>query len=210
MTGDKEFKRVFSGKGRTTYNHDILDGPTVYGFVQYPSIAAGALYLTGLFARQDWMRVTGRLWMEGLAYSGITVMGLRYITGRYRPSYSDDPWKYTWFQPKGDTESFPSGHTVVAFATSTVLAERIDSWWARVILYSVAALTGYTRIRNSQHWFSDVFVGALLGFGSGYYVVHREKERNTESMEDKKGKKGGERGLSIYPSFNGIGLIYRF
>jgi PAP2 superfamily protein len=210
MATDKEFRKLISDTGRTTYNHDILDGPTVYGFVQYPSMAAGALYLTGLFARNDWMRVTGRLWMEGLVYSGVTVMGMRYITGRYRPSYSDDPWKYTWFQPKGDTESFPSGHTVVAFATSTVLAERIDSWWARAILYPVAILTGYTRMRNSQHWLSDIVVGALLGFGSGYFVVHREKERYTEATEDKKGKKGGERGLSVYPSFRGIGLTYRF
>src|SRR5437667_1827752 len=47
MAADKEFKGLVSGEGRTTYNHDILDGPTAYGFVQYPSIAAGTLYLTG-------------------------------------------------------------------------------------------------------------------------------------------------------------------
>lgn len=89
MTTDKEIKKLVSGEFRTTYNHDILDGPTAYGFVQYPSMAAGALYLTGLLARQDWMRVTGRLWMEGLAYSGLTVMGLRYVlagTARFIPT----------------------------------------------------------------------------------------------------------------------------
>lgn len=210
MAADKDLKEIISGSGRKTYNHDILDGPTAYGFVQYPSIAAGALYLTGLFARNDWMRITGRLWAEGLAYSGITVMGMRYITGRARPSNTDDQWKYTWFQTKGDTESFPSGHTVVAFATSTVLAERIDEWWARAILYPAAILTGYTRMRNDQHWFSDIFVGALLGFGSGFWVVHRERERYIEETEDKNGKKGGEKGFHFYPSLNGIRLVYKF
>lgn len=128
MAADKSVKSQISVTTRKTYNRDILDVPTLYGFVQYPSAAAAVLYTIGLFGRDNEVRTVARLWMEGLAFGGTTVMGLRYLLGRYRPSYSDDPWKYTWFQTKGDTQAMPSGHTVVAFTTSAVFAEYIDSW----------------------------------------------------------------------------------
>jgi membrane-associated phospholipid phosphatase len=136
-------------------------------------------------------------------------MGLRYLLGRTRPfsSIKDSQYEFTWLQSRGDTQSFPSGHTVVAFATSTILAEKIDTWWARVVLYGFAALTGYARLYNDQHWLSDVIFGAALGYGSAKYVLKREEER--ENIQKKKLKnKGG--GFSLYPSFNGIGLSYTF
>jgi membrane-associated phospholipid phosphatase len=205
MIPDKEIKKQAGRNTTGTYNNDFWDIPTAYGFVQYPSIFAGTIYAAGLISNNDDVRITGRLLLESLAYSGITVMLARYAFGRYRPYYSDDPWKYTWFQPKNDTQSFPSGHVTVAFATSTVLAERIDAWWARIGFYGLAALTAYTRILNNQHWFSDVVVGGLLGFGAGYFVINREEIREKSSQ---RGKKGGR--LSIFPSFNGINFVYGF
>lgn len=205
MTADKEIKKRIGRNTTATFNNDFWDIPTVYGFVQYPSIFAGTIYAAGLISNNDDVRITGRLLLESLAYSGITVMITRYVFGRYRPYYSNDPWKYTWFQPKNDTQAFPSGHVTVAFATSTVLAERIDTWWARIGFYGLAALTAYARVLNNQHWLSDVVVGGLLGFGAGYFVIKREEERdNTFTTR----KKGG--GLSIFPSLNGINFVYKF
>ena len=205
MTADKESKKRIGRNTAATFNNDFWDIPTVYGFVQYPSIFAGTIYAAGLISNNDDVRITGRLLLESLAYSGITVMIARYVFGRYRPYYSDDPWKYTWFQPKNDTQAFPSGHVTVAFATSTVLAERIDTWWARIGLYGLASLTAYARILNNQHWLSDVVVGGLLGFGAGYFVIKKEEEREKTLARKKKGG-----GFSIFPSLNGINLVYKF
>ncbi|MGH2574607.1 MAG: phosphatase PAP2 family protein [Ignavibacteria bacterium] len=212
MTLDREGKNLGRSTHKT-FNRDLWDVSTVYGFVQYPSILAGAIYAAGLFTGEEDARVTGRLMIEALAYSGITVMLARYITGRYRPYYSDNPWKYTWFQSSNDTQSFPSGHTVVAFATSTVLAERIDNIWARIGLYGLASLTAYGRVLNNQHWISDVLVGGLLGFGTGYFVVQKEKERWSSSKIGRKGSSNGFPGsgrLSLSPTFNGISFVYTF
>jgi membrane-associated phospholipid phosphatase len=206
---DKDFRKGVSRQGFETYNHDFWDGPTFYGYVQYPSILGGALYTIGLFARETELRKTGRMLIQALTYSGTLTIGMRYLFGRTRPFSSKEgsQYEFTWFQTAGDTQSFPSGHTAVAFATSTVLAERIDTWWARVILYSFAAMTGYARLYNDKHWLSDVIFGGALGFSSGMYVIKREEQREKNEKRKMK-RKGG--GFSFYPSFNGLSLSYNF
>ncbi|MCY7363437.1 MAG: phosphatase PAP2 family protein, partial [Ignavibacteria bacterium] len=99
--------------------------------------------------------------------------------------------------------SFPSGHTTVAFAVSAVLAERINTWWARVGLYSLAAATAYSRIYDNKHWLSDVVLGSIIGFGSGYFTVHRENERGKKktNISDK---------MNFNFSLSGINLVYKF
>ncbi len=207
-TADKEFRSAVSRQGYETYNHDFWDIPTAYGFVQYPSIFGGALYTIGLFAREQWLRKTGRMLIQSLVYSGTVTMAMRYAFGRSRPFTSNgSQYEFSWFNTSGDTQSFPSGHTVVAFATSTILAEQIDTWWARVVLYSMAALTGYARLYNDKHWISDVIFAGALGFGSAKFVLWRERERE-ENEKRKMKRKGG--GFSFYPSFNGLGLTYNF
>lgn len=206
-TLDKDIRKQISVQGYSSYNGTFLDGPTAYGYVQYPSIFAGALYTIGLLTRESELRKTGRMLIQSLVYSGTVTMALRYATGRHRPfSSSGNQYEFSWFNSAGDTQSFPSGHTVVAFATSTILAEQIDTWWARVVLYSFAALTGYARLHYDKHWFSDVFFGAALGFGSSMFVLHRERER--ENNDKRKMKKGG--GFSLSPSINGINISYGF
>lgn len=206
-TVDKDIRKQFSVPGSSQYSGTFLDGPIAYGYVQYPSILGGAMYTIGLLARESELRKTGRMLIQSLVYSGTVTMALRYATGRHRPfSSSGNQYEFSWFNSAGDTQSFPSGHTVVAFATSTILAEQIDTWWARVVLYSFAALTGYARLHYDKHWFSDVLFGAALGFGSSMFVLHREREREKQSKH--KLKKGG--GFSFSPSIYGINFSYGF
>lgn len=207
--GDREFREAVSRRDFATYNGDFWDGPTFYGFVQYPSIFGGILYTTGLVTRESEIRKTGRMLLQALAYSGTVTMGMRYLFGRHRPftSSNGSQYEFSWFSTAGDTQSFPSGHMVVATTTSTILAEQIDTWWARVVLYGFAALTGYARLYNDKHWISDVIFGAALGYGSAKFVLARERERE-ENEKRKMKRKGG--GISLYPSFNGFSLIYNF
>jgi membrane-associated phospholipid phosphatase len=205
---DDDFRDIASHEGRSTYNHDFWDIPTFYGYVQYPSILGGAMYAVGLFARENWIRKTGRMLLQSLTYGGTVTMGLRYVLGRHRPFSSEkNQYEFSWFESNGDLQSFPSGHTVVAFSTSTILAEQIDTWWARVVLYSFAALTGYARIYNDQHWISDVVFGAALGFGSSMFVLKMERDREKEAKKKIKSKGGG---FSFYPGINGIRISYGF
>jgi membrane-associated phospholipid phosphatase len=59
--------------------------------------------------------------------------------------------------------SFPSGHTVSAFATAMVITYfcRNKAWGFPLFL--LAALVGYSRMYLSQHFFEDVTAGSAIG-----------------------------------------------
>jgi len=139
-----------------------------------------------MFTHNNSIRVTGRLLLETLTLAGIMDVSSKYLTGRDRPYFSNDQYRFKAFQSKGEHVSFPSGHTTTAFAVSTVLAERIDNTYARIGFYTLASLTACARVRNNVHWFSDVVAGSILGFGTGYFIVHRE------SVRIQKSKNGGD------------------
>ena len=91
-----------------------------------------------------------------------TVKGVKYMVNRQRPY--------------GGKHSFPSGHTATSFMTATLLYKEYG-WrnpWFSIGGYTVAALTGVSRIMNNAHWMSDVMAGAAVGIGSvhlGYYLT---------------------------------------
>ena len=205
-TLDWNIKQKVSRNGASGYNHNFWDIPTVYGDVFYPATASGMVYAIGLFTRNDKIRITGRLLIEAMCIAGVTTTAVKMISGRDRPFYRNDQNWFKLFQTKNEHLSFPSGHATVAFAVSSVLAEYFDNNYLRVGLYGFAALTAYARVRNNQHWFSDVITGGLIGFASGYFVVHREKDRE----ESKYIKSTGGKGISIYPGLSGVSIVWRW
>jgi membrane-associated phospholipid phosphatase len=169
------------------------------GVVQYAEIAGAATYAVGLFSKNNDVRVLGRMLVQSLTYSGLTAMFIRMIAGRKRPSLTDDPTDFIGFTSNNSFQSFPSGHVTVAFAFSTVLAEYFDSPWSRIAFYGLAGLSATERLINSQHWFADVTLGALVGIAGGIHVINEESKRSN----------GEKSRLTIQPTFNGISFKYR-
>lgn len=69
-------------------------------------------------------------------------------------------------RPDGsDQFSFPSGHTAIAFAGAEFLNQEYSevSIWYGISGYALATATGYLRMYNNKHWFSDVLTGAGIG-----------------------------------------------
>ena len=69
-------------------------------------------------------------------------------------------------RPDGDgMNSFPSGHTYMAFAGAELLRKEYgsDYPWMAIAGYTIATLVGLMRVRNNRHWVGDVLAGAGLG-----------------------------------------------
>lgn len=69
-------------------------------------------------------------------------------------------------RPDGTSNnSFPSGHTATAFMGAEFLYQEYKdvSVWYGISGYLVAAGTGFFRMYNDRHWFSDVAAGAGIG-----------------------------------------------
>lgn len=74
----------------------------------------------------------------------------------------------------GGANSFPSGHTMAAFALYTYLALCLpNKRWSGVLLGLLAVLVGVSRVYLVQHFLKDIFFGAMLGVLIGvvfYYL----------------------------------------
>jgi membrane-associated phospholipid phosphatase len=136
------------------------------GFYVPTGIAVGTLGVGYLTGKPEVTRTGARV---ATAVVGATLVGrgMKRLVGRARPSESDDQYQ---FDPFSDQSSFPSGHTLTAFALSTTLADAIDNRWADVGLYTLAAGTGVSRVVQNVHWFSDVVGGALVGITAAKFV----------------------------------------
>jgi membrane-associated phospholipid phosphatase len=141
-------------------------------------IAVPASLLVAGYARQDRYQV-GTAILAGEAYgdSAIVDLAVKAITRRQRPS--DVPvggsFRGTFFNGgkspfKGS--SFPSGHAAGAFSVATVIASRYHNHrWAPWLAYGFATAVSFSRITNSSHFPSDVFLGAALGYTVTRYAV---------------------------------------
>lgn len=112
-----------------------------------------------------------RFWAvgEAAAASALGVLAFRYIktwTGRRRPCAVEPHCWSTLLPP--DQFSFPSGHTITAFAVTTPLAAYYPE--AAPVLYFAAISIAVSRVVLGMHFLSDVLAGAAIGIGLGHLV----------------------------------------
>jgi membrane-associated phospholipid phosphatase len=124
-----------------------------------------------------------------IALLGFTVTLVSYATKTFFAQ--DRP--YAWFQKMGLLDkitavegvpmhsaatSFPSGHTMAAFALYSFLAFVIPRKQVLpAIFFVVALLTGVSRIYLAQHFLRDVYSGAVIGvaLALGFYLWERRR-----------------------------------
>ncbi|HEU4996322.1 MAG TPA: phosphatase PAP2 family protein [Gemmatimonadaceae bacterium] len=102
--------------------------------------------------------------------------------GRQRPFVNiDDPSNYQLFRgfrDGGQFQSFPSGHSIAAFAAASAVTSEIKLWQPKSVwiigplMYGGAATVAWSRMFDNKHWASDVITGAAIGTFSGLKVVH--------------------------------------
>ena len=73
-------------------------------------------------------------------------------------------------RPSGGKRSFPSGHASATFASATVLGDHYG-WKVGVPAYAFAGFIGWTRVRDREHWLSDVVFGSALGIVAGKAIT---------------------------------------
>jgi membrane-associated phospholipid phosphatase len=131
--------------------------PEVYGTIAVGLVATGlAIHKPGI------TRAGGRL-VTTLLIAGASSSIGKFAFGRPRPDQSLD---LDGFAPFSGQAALPSGHTTMAFALATSLADEIHRPWATVGLYALAGGVGWSRINDNRHWLSDVVAGALVGVTS--------------------------------------------
>lgn len=162
----------------------ITDLGEKYGNGLYAGALSIGLFITGLLIDNEKMTTTGRILFEALLVAGTTAQIIKIVSGRSRPFNNEGSEAFNFFKFDNPHNSFPSGHTVVAFATSSVLASSIKNIYASIGLYAIAGLTSYQRIYSDNHWLSDTILAAGLGTVVGNLLVMINDERNDKTQNN--------------------------
>jgi membrane-associated phospholipid phosphatase len=166
LAGDRGFREEAQEHRGSTTNAvaKVANSLAEWRFV-VPALSAG--YLAGeLAGSRDLKRAILHAGAAAALATGVT-SSLKYTIGRTRPPVAGDPLH---FRPFSGSNSFPSGHTAVAFAIATSIADETDDSWSDVALYGAATLTAMARVNDDRHWTSDVLIGGLIGHLSGRWV----------------------------------------
>jgi len=144
-------------------------------------VIGGTMYAVGRIARNHKLASLGLHGTEALIIGEGVAGVIKGIVGRQRPSVEPaNPNSYQLFRGFGggdEYRSFPSGHTVSAFAAAAAVTAETSrnapntTWIVAPIMYGGAALVGVSRMYNNRHWASDVIVGAGIGTFAGLKVV---------------------------------------
>lgn len=108
--------------------------------------------------------------------------------------FSHEPRPYLFFEAKGILDqidfvegvkvnkrrSFPSGHTAYSFCMATFFALKFNKKYLAFFLAIFAAFVGMSRMYLVQHFFVDVFTGAIVGIiatATAYYFVFKTEKK---------------------------------
>ena len=156
-------------------------------------IIGGSLYVVGRAVGNERMAELGLHGLEALAVGGGLVYLLKGTIGRARPYLGqDDPRNVGFLRGfrNEDYRSFPSGHTVMAFAAAAAVSETADQWWPNAtwiiapVLYTGAAFTGLSRMFDNKHWASDTVIGASIGIFAGLKVMRYHQTEPDNWIDD--------------------------
>ncbi|HMK56841.1 MAG TPA: phosphatase PAP2 family protein [Dissulfurispiraceae bacterium] len=123
-------------------------------------IVGAFLYLLyGRYVNRE-LQDSGKSLLIGLVASGLSVQLLKHLIGRARPRITDS---LVIIGPslKGSYDSFPSGHSAMAFCLAAVLTQHYPKYW--ILFYLFAVFEGLARIDGTSHFPGDVLAGAVLG-----------------------------------------------
>ena len=155
-----------------------------------------SMYTFGRLSHNDKAADLGLHGTEALFVGAGVGAILKGMGGRGRP-YADstlNPNDWSFLRGfKGDDKfrSFPSGHTIAAFAAAAAVTNETHRWWPSSVwiigpaLYGGAALTGLSRMYNNRHWASDVVMGAAIGIFAGNKVVRYHHISHPNNRLDK-------------------------
>jgi undecaprenyl-diphosphatase len=124
------------------------------------------LFAGTLYRHRPWSRYGVDMAFAGAA-AGVSVQIVKYAAGRTRPEL----WLGPFHHARISATSFPSGHTVGAFALAGVLLLTSPSKTLRVVAFVLAAAIGMARILAFRHWASDVLASAIIGLLLAWIVT---------------------------------------
>ncbi|MFZ2324912.1 MAG: phosphatase PAP2 family protein [Ignavibacteriaceae bacterium] len=189
--------RDFSQRNKNNFTGSIFSADKYY-YVEFMGAGILVFYGYGLIYENTNVRKLAVKLTEATLLASSIILVTKVVIGRGRPYKQGTQYYTNPLSFDNDYNSFPSGHTALAFAYSTVMANEADNIFWKVGWYSLAGLVGYARIYHNQHWFSDVAMSAAIGYFTGEFVSNHNSDDNDKTQ------------LNLFPTPDGFALQLRF
>ncbi len=152
-----------------------------FGNVFYVVPALLGVYGIGSFSHDEQLSGFAIAAGKAVIISNALVTYAKVVTHRHRPNDDTPTLKNKWDGPRADLKnvSFFSSHTATAFALATTISSNYSEHkWVSPVAYTMASLVGISRITANEHWATDVFVGAVVGYSVGKLIdkLNRSKK----------------------------------
>jgi membrane-associated phospholipid phosphatase len=155
------------------FNRDLSAVNTAAFIAAVPA----AMYGVGWLRKDSNAKETALLAGEAVADGFLLDIPFKGITGRKLPlNYTGNgPYSDSFFNGSHNpinSGGFYSVHAFAATAVATVIAQRYRKHrWVPIVAYGLAGAICFSRISRSEHFPSDVFLGAAMGFVISKYAV---------------------------------------
>lgn len=149
-----------------------------YGLAAMVGAGAGT-YLLGRISHDDHRTETGLLAGEAALDSLAVTTVLKYSLRRDRPYQNQNGP----FFSGGD--SFPSDHSAAVWSIAGIVAHEYPGPLTKLLVYGLATGVSASRVLGQQHFPSDVFVGAAIGWFTSQYIyrTHHDPDLGGSSWE---------------------------
>jgi undecaprenyl-diphosphatase len=138
-----------------------------FGGGMNPPLVVGFFFVAGMvFPRMRWISLSVAMALASLT-GGFVVQLLKYVVRRSRPEVWLGPFHYAGTA----SNSFPSGHTVGAFAIAGAIVFGTKSPTLKIVSVALACAIGASRIFAFRHWPSDVVTSSLIGLFCGWFFA---------------------------------------
>ncbi|HEV3258273.1 MAG TPA: phosphatase PAP2 family protein [Gemmataceae bacterium] len=196
-SADNSIRNWYQKKVRTTTTDAFADGIGVAGelWIAVP-VGLEAWALAGK-AGDDYSTDSGLFEWSNRSLRSMAVgtpsLLMMYVTlGAARPDTGDSRW-----HPFQNIHG-ASGHTFFGAVPFLTAAEMTDNEFLKVPLFLGSFLTGWSRINNDRHYFSQVVLGWWMAYLSVRRVDDTQAERKSWSL------------VPTYEDGPGIGVLYRY
>lgn len=131
------------------------------------------------YRRRAWIGYGVAMALAG-AGAGLLAQIIKFIVGRTRPELWLGPFRYI----RGGANSFPSGHTVAAFALGGVLIFASRNTPLRIAALLLACFVAFARVLAFRHWPSDVVASALISLLAAWIAQASTSAKFTDTSRE--------------------------
>jgi undecaprenyl-diphosphatase len=156
-----------------------------FGGGMNPAMVVLFFLIAGVAYRHHrWIAYAVAMALAGAA-AGVVVQIVKFAAGRTRPEL----WLGPFQNAPAAATSFPSGHTVGAFALAGVLMLASPSRTMRIAAFLLALAVAVSRVLAFRHWTSDVLASAAIGMIIAAVVVRSVFAEVRSSADDADGQR---------------------